>query len=1858
MGSIVKWFLLPAIILFFFPVVFSLDYVGTQCNTQNHCFDIYTSKTAVGENTRFRIIQKYNSLPQSCRIIWTLDMNTANEKIIGDSQFSCCLDGKYWDDAFYTFDRLGTHKIYVAAITSDPSEPCNFGSGSLSWDVGVYECVSNFQCSSGQLCINNVCKSNYVCGDNICSPGEACNTDASSCTDSTCYEPACNNGCSQTPVPAGQEDESCSGSYQCDGSGNCVPKSTCGNYVCDTGENYETCPTDCSLNSCAPPACPSGFSDKGIQCSSDTCTRSCTSSSCGNWEQVAYSNKHEHFYGGADRSRRVTSSIMNYYFPDEKSYCYKAVHNGGSIDYSYIKGRNSEYDTLAYTIWSTASSSNAAWFSGMPGFYSSGLKPNSIIIDQVTDDDDFDDRSGVWKNSEIYCAPTTQACSEFDTYCDTDCYGSSISNTVGFILTKQPGTDYFEQNPSVPRDRNYIRYLNFGDDPYEGFVYRAPYVEQTTNQQCKYGSVCGDKICAADETPQSCLYDCGFCKKDIDCNDFNAETKDVCLYPASQQSTCIHYRICGDNICSPTESPFTCFQDCGFCKSDADCNDEDPQTADTCINPATPQSICINIGPVCGDNMCNGDETTLTCPEDCRSLQTIGQQCEENSECTTGFCSLTGVCDTRLVPLSCATNSDCVHEMAVCQNNKCVYNMSFVSDTAMEPEEWAKKLETVTIPLEKVSAPIYLAAYLGSTKTLIFNVEDISIAVEVEILSKKVAEGKLPRNVYIIKRPKINGQEVWDYIVVTGNVPENKLIITDILYAAEVKTTQEGFLHTLDIPGEKYLNINFATHVEKITAGSRLNGAEAIYGFKGNFIEPFGIGIDAELSDSIINKIKNNVKLVLAYDSAYPENELFAEYVSNLKTGNAASMKSFLADKKIKIKIGNKLIVPDDGAVFDNTVSKIFSVGPRDVKVVAHILLADKGLVDFNSKLLPLSKDTVKATKLIAVRSLRRDFIAGDLPAFEVVVSNPAKYFSDDFVLVEFGNGGEFGFQAIKAFNKYYSAKIGKSVSKIPLLRYIARYPKFVTFAGSILGFGSLAFLLKDLIDAYNAGKESDTKLAKMCGMAKEEFNSMMAKISEQLYSTYAPCEVIWATGDFSGVCDDSHVGARLETFFNMYANSPCKGFALNHWDMRNNKLWNLYLNMPMHNKCTMQLPLDFFNKETTALESKTLYMSKFVSKKIVPSNKCANYYVMPYYNYMPFEIDVDGTLSIGKLGLKVSSDGANIMYFTPKVNFNNYVKASCSNTNVVDGSFCINGDKTQDITDDDIYYIMLNPKSKNTFEAEIHVRWKAEYFDKGCFSSSELPEACSGIENINSKFYSSCTDRVVFRTNAAGNYVRGTWVAVNFGSGLKAHGYVQDYANSVCNSALDTGITTPEGYLVKRSAGNQKFLYICKPGAYVPAYNSDTHTSPADAQSPLKTEPYASNNQEVYQQVCDPVDADSDSFESGSDCADDRANVHWGASDNVCDGVDNNCNGIDDDEYVPYMCGIGACQKQSVCYGKESCTPLPASQEICDSIDNDCDGSTDEGNVCCANQVIFRTNSIGGDYASSTWITIDKGYGLAAYRFVAKGIEDGMDLNIYCNSDKEAYYYGINAPEGYKVKDLRASRNRLVICAPIPSRYEYDPNAASGSALNSHKTEPYASNKQETYKNVCSLTDIDVDGFLSDVDCADYDSKINPSAIDNTCDGKDDNCNGIDDDEYVSHSCSVNACQGTTLCKSAQEICNKLPKVIFRTNSANGNYASSTWVTIDKGSGLNGFKYYAQLDKAVYCDSDTKAVYWDIITPEGYNVKIDKSTSNRLYVCAPYYAVRYNYESYKGYFPAEAFSSQPTEPYTSNNQEVYTECT
>lgn len=95
-----------------------------------------------------------------------------------------------------------------------PSECCSDG---CNYDIAGTPCTGG-ECDGLGTCI----PTGPVCGDDVCEAGENCPADAVGCPDNTCYEPICTNGCGETPVSNGGNDEGCIMPNFCDGSGICT----------------------------------------------------------------------------------------------------------------------------------------------------------------------------------------------------------------------------------------------------------------------------------------------------------------------------------------------------------------------------------------------------------------------------------------------------------------------------------------------------------------------------------------------------------------------------------------------------------------------------------------------------------------------------------------------------------------------------------------------------------------------------------------------------------------------------------------------------------------------------------------------------------------------------------------------------------------------------------------------------------------------------------------------------------------------------------------------------------------------------------------------------------------------------------------------------------------------------------------------------------------------------------------------------------------------------------------------------------------------------------------------------------------------------------------------------------------------------------------------------------------------------------------------------------------------------------------------------------------------------------------------------------------------------------------------------
>ena len=240
-----------------------------------------------------------------------------------------------------------------------------------------------------------------------------------------------------------------------------------------------------------------------------------------------------------------------------------------------------------------------------------------------------------------------------------------------------------------------------------------------------------------------------------------------------------------------------------------------------------------------------------------------------------------------------------------------------------------------------------------------------------------------------------------------------------------------------------------------------------------------------------------------------------------------------------------------------------------------------------------------------------------------------------------------------------------------------------------------------------------------------------------------------------------------------------------------------------------------------------------------------------------------------------------------------------------------------------------------------------------------------------------------------------------------------------------------------------------------------------------------------------------------GSDCDDDDEAVYPGA-DEVCDGIDNDCDGdidadaidattwyvdSDEDGYGHLSLDDEACEQPSgfVADGNDcddaSASINPGAAEYCDGVDNNCDGEVDEDAALDASSWYFDGD--GDTYGDALAVT-------AACEAPPGYLDDDTD----CDDDDDAVHPGAEER-----------------CNGIDD--DCDTAIDEDSAIDVATW--YLDNDDDGY-GIDTVTETDCDepeGYASDeaVDCDDDDDTIYPGA-DELCDGVDNNCDGgIDED-------------------------------------------------------------------------------------------------------------------------------------------------
>jgi uncharacterized protein (TIGR03382 family) len=319
-------------------------------------------------------------------------------------------------------------------------------------------------------------------------------------------------------------------------------------------------------------------------------------------------------------------------------------------------------------------------------------------------------------------------------------------------------------------------------------------------------------------------------------------------------------------------------------------------------------------------------------------------------------------------------------------------------------------------------------------------------------------------------------------------------------------------------------------------------------------------------------------------------------------------------------------------------------------------------------------------------------------------------------------------------------------------------------------------------------------------------------------------------------------------------------------------------------------------------------------------------------------------------------------------------------------------------------------------------------------------------------------------------------------------------------------------------------------------------------------------------------TDADGDGYTDDVDCDDSDASINPGATE-YCDTVDNNCDGtIDEDtasDAVTWYAdadadGYGDATTTDVeCYqptgyvadntdcNDSNSTTYPTADEYCDGIDNNCSGTTDEDTAVDVLTWYADADSDGYGDATTTDIDCNQPSGYVADNTdcndsnnttypTADEYCDGIDNNCSGTTDEDTAvdattWYADADSDGYgdaAVTDVECYQPTGYVAdntdcndsnsTTYPSASEYCDgidNNCSGTTDEDSAVDVltwYADTDSDGYGDAAS-TDIDCylpTGYVADdTDCDDTDAGTYPGA-EEWCDGHDDDCDGITDED------------------------------------------------------------------------------------------------------------------------------------------------
>ena len=310
-------------------------------------------------------------------------------------------------------------------------------------------------------------------------------------------------------------------------------------------------------------------------------------------------------------------------------------------------------------------------------------------------------------------------------------------------------------------------------------------------------------------------------------------------------------------------------------------------------------------------------------------------------------------------------------------------------------------------------------------------------------------------------------------------------------------------------------------------------------------------------------------------------------------------------------------------------------------------------------------------------------------------------------------------------------------------------------------------------------------------------------------------------------------------------------------------------------------------------------------------------------------------------------------------------------------------------------------------------------------------------------------------------------------------------------------------------------------------------------------------------------ADVDADGYSAAEDCDDNDADINPGAEE-ICDGIDNNCDGeIDEEVLLVFYAdsdgdGFGnpdisteACentdgfvQNGSDCDDGND-TVYPSAEELCDELDNDCndliddglgeiylvdadgDGFGDDDNPIEACDLRDGLSAIGGDCNDQDATISPVGIELCdeVDNNCDGQVDEGVTITFYADADEDGYgddattVESCSLPESYVTQGGDCDDIDTLVYPGAPEICDAQDNNCDGVIDEDDAVDAplwYADTDEDNYGDTNStITSCSQPtGYVADnTDCNDNNDLISP-AMAESCDGLDNNCDGVIDED------------------------------------------------------------------------------------------------------------------------------------------------